>query len=233
MLLSFTYGVVGTEGPGSIQIWFCAAARGSSHRSDISWPACLPQTGLRAVAVIITSFGPGLPNISILPAVWMPFLFGMTPRLQTDASNCVHVSFVLSLMDYSPGEVLVCGRLPHDLLLGWHFSFIIAYPIGKISQLIQVSKAPNAKRVEADKTTCNMVWRAEAFAEKLKQEEPKNWIPEYRIRLCKMSACFSPWKGEVHSPWYSKTEKTASFCDDRTKQFIQVDLESIPRGARD
>lgn len=127
-----------------------------------------PKKGLRAVAALITSFGSGLPNIYILPAVWMLFLFGMAPRKQTDASNCVHVSFVLSLMDYSPGEILVCGRMSHDLLLGWHFGFIISYPIGKISQVIQVSTAPNAKRVEADKTTCNMVWRAEEFAVKWK-----------------------------------------------------------------
>lgn len=97
-----------------------------------------------------------------------------------DAANCVHVSLVFSLMDYSPGEALACGRLPHDLLLGWHFSFIIAYPIGKISWLIQVSTAPNAKRVGADKTTFNMARRAEVLAAKqmknLKKKKKKEFL---------------------------------------------------------
>lgn len=66
---SFTYGGAGTEGPGEHPAWSSAAARASSLRSSVSWPACLPQRGLRAVAAIIASFGSGLPNVYILPAV--------------------------------------------------------------------------------------------------------------------------------------------------------------------
>lgn len=76
-------------------------------------------------------------------------------------------------MDCSLGEALVCGTLPHNLLLGWHFRSIIAYPTGKRSQPIQVSTAPNAERIEADKTTGNMAWRAAASAVKWRQDMPE------------------------------------------------------------
>lgn len=64
-------------------------------------------------------------------------------------------------------------NLWHDLLLGWHFRSFIAYPTGKRSQPIQVSTAPNAERIEADKTTGNTVWRTGASAVKQRQDLPE------------------------------------------------------------
>lgn len=149
-----------------------------------------------------------------------------------DAANCVHVSLVFSLMDYSPGEALVCGRLPHDLLLGWHFSFIIAYPIGKISWLVQVSTVPNAKRAGADKTTCGMAWRAEVLAVKQmknlekKEKKKRERISDYSIRLCEMAACFTAWKKVSSFVLLQQSRENRLFWWQENKIIHLIGLES-------
>lgn len=166
-VLLFTYSGAGTKGPGKHpDLVLCCSNRIIPQIWYLLVSLLTPKRDLQQLLLLSTALALVYQTFLFCQLFKCLFFWHDSQIANRDASNCVRVSLVLSLMDYSPGEVLVCGRLPHDLLSGWHFSFIIAYPIGKISWLVQVSTAPNAKRVEADKTMCNMVWRAGAFAVK-------------------------------------------------------------------